>query len=87
MRLDPSLNVTPEGSLVDLPVAVGNVAEDREGKNQLPEERLQEAPFGTANMGTSDTCVKTKPESTIREAPRIIQRAKEVSREEAIAST
>ena len=87
MRLDPSLNVTPEGSLVDLPVAVGNVAEDRERKNQLPVEVLQEAPFETANMGTSDTCVKTKSESTIREAPRIIQRAKEVSQEEAIAST
>ena len=87
MRLDLSLNVTPEGSLVDLPVTVCNVAEDRERKNQLPEEGLQEDPFETANMGISDTCVKTKPESTIREAPRITQRAKEVSREEAIAST
>ena len=87
MRLDWSLNVTPEGSLVDLPVAVGNVAEDRERKNQLPEEGLQETPFETANMGISDTCVKTKPESIIREVPKIIQRAKEVSREEAIAST
>ena len=57
MRLDPSLNVTPEGSLVDLPVAVGNVTEDRERKNQLPEEGLQEAPFQTANMGTSDKII------------------------------
>ena len=87
MRLDPSLNVTPEGSLVDLPAAVGNMAEDRERKNQLPEEGLQGAPFETANMGISDMCVKTKPESTIREAPRIIQRTREASREEAIAST
>ena len=38
-------------------------------------------------MGTSDMCVKTKLGSTIREAPKIIQRAKEASREEAIAST
>ena len=87
MRLDPSLNVTPEGSLVDIPIAVGNVAEDREREDQLPREELQEAPIEIANMGTSDTCVKTKPESTIREAPKIIQRAKEASREEAIAST
>ena len=79
MRFDPSMNVTPEGSLVDLPVAVGNMTEDRERKNQLPEEELQGAPFGTANMGNSDTCVKTKPERTIREAPRIIQRTREVS--------
>ena len=87
MRLDPSLNVAPEGSLVDLPVAVGNVAEDREREDQLPKEELHEASIETANMGTSDTCVKTKPGSTIREAPKIIQRAKEASREEAIAST
>ena len=40
MRLDPSLNVTPEGSLSDLPIAVGNVTEDQERKNQLPEEGL-----------------------------------------------
>ena len=32
-------------------------------------------------------CVKTKPESIIREAPRVIQRTKEASREEANAST
>ena len=86
MRLDPSLNVTPEGSLVDLPAAVGNMAEDRERKKQLPEEGLQGSPFETANMGISDKCVKTKPESTIREAPRVIQRTREASREEAIAS-
>ena len=67
MRLDPSLNVTPEGSLVNLPVAVGIVAEDQERKNQLPEEGLQGAPLETANMGIPDTCVKTKPESTMRE--------------------
>ena len=81
MRLDPSLNVIPEGSLVDLPAAVGNMAEavvgnmaeDRERKNKLPEEGLQGAPFETANMDISDMCVKTKPENTIREAPGIIQ--------------
>ena len=38
-------------------------------------------------MGIPDTCVKTKPESTMREGPRVIQRAKEAIREEAIAST
>ena len=63
------------------------MAEDRERKNQLPEEGLQGASFKTANMGISDTCVKTKSESTIREAPRIIQRTKEPSRVEAISST
>ena len=63
------------------------MAEDQERKNQLPEEGLQGPPLEIANMSISDTCVKTKPESTIRQAPRIFQRAKEVSREETIAST
>ena len=87
MRLDLTLNVTPEGSLVDLPAAVGNIAEDRERKNQLPEEGLQGTSSKTAYMDIPDTCVKTKPETTAKEAPRVIQRMKEVSREEAIAST
>ena len=87
MRLDPTLNVTPEGSLVDLPAVVGNMAEDRERKNQIPEEGIQGTSSETAYMGIPDTFVKTKPESTMREAPRVIQRTKEVSKEEAIAST
>ena len=36
MRLDLSLNVTPEGSLDDLPTAVGHMEEDRERESQLP---------------------------------------------------
>ena len=50
MRLDPSLNVTPEGSLGDLPPAVGHVEEDRVGENQPPRERSQGAPSETANV-------------------------------------
>ena len=87
MRLDPSLNVTPEESLVDLPAAVGNMAGDREERTNYLRRDYKKSPLETANMGISDTCVKTKPESIIREAPKIIQRAKEVNREEAIAST
>ena len=87
MRLDLTLNVIPEGSLVDLPAAVGNIAEDRERKNQLPEEGLQGTSLETTYMEIPDTHVKTVPESTTREAHRVIQRTKEVSREEAIAST
>ena len=32
MILDSSLNITPEGTLVDLPTAVGPMVEDREKK-------------------------------------------------------
>ena len=73
MRLEPSLNVTPKGSLADIPGAV-----DRERKNQLPEEGLQGTSSETAYLEIPDTHVKTVPESTVREAPRIIQRTKEV---------
>ena len=82
MRLEPSLNVTPKGSLADIPAAV-----DRERKNQVPEEGLLGTSSETTYMEIPDTCVKTVPESSTREAPRIIQRTKEASREEAIAST
>ena len=37
MRLDPSLNVTLEGSLGDLPTAVGDTEEAREREHQIPE--------------------------------------------------
>ena len=83
--LDPSLNVTLERSLGDLLTAVNEEARRRE--NQVPEERLQETPFETSIEGTPDTHSKVKLESNIREEPRRIQRTREVSREDAIAST
>ena len=85
MRLDPSIKRTPERSLGDLPAAVVHMEEDR--KNQFPEERLQADPSETANVSISDTHLKMKPESNIRETPRIIQRTIEASREDALAST
>ena len=86
MRLEPSLNVMPEESLGDLPNAV-NAEETREREHQVPEERLQRTPFETQIEGSPETHVKTKTESNIREAPRRIQRTREASREDAIAST
>ena len=74
MRLESSLNVTPKGV-------------DRERKNQAPEEGLLETSSETTYMEIPDARVKTVPESSMREAPRIIQRTKEASREEVIAST
>ena len=82
MRLEPSLNVTPKGSLVDIPAAA-----DRERKNQLPEEGLLGTSSETTYMEIPDTSVKTVPEGSTREAPRFIQRTKEGSREKVIAST
>ena len=85
MRLDPSLNVMLEGSLGDLPTAVNE--ETREKEHQVPEERPQGIPFETSIEGTPDTHLKVKPESNVTETPRRIQRTRQASREDAIAST
>ena len=82
MRLEPSLNVTPEESLADIPAAV-----ERKRKDQVPEEGLLGTSSETMYMEIPNTHVKTVLESSMREAPRIIQRTKESSREEVIAST
>ena len=85
-RLDPSLHVTPEGSLSDLPTAV-STEEAREIGCQMSEERIQGTPCKTSVKETSDTRLKLIPESNMRETPRRIQRTREASREDAIAST
>ena len=82
MRLEPSLNVTPEGSLTDIPTVV-----KREMREQAPEEELLGTSSETTYMEIPNTHVKTVHKSPTQEAPRIIQRTKEASREEALAST
>ena len=86
MRLELCLNVTLGGSLGDLPNAV-NAEETREREHQIPVERPQRIPFETPIEVSPETHVKAKPKSNIREAPRRIQRTREASREDAIAST
>ena len=86
MKLEPSLNVMPEGFLGDLPNAV-NAEENREREHQIPEERPQRTPFETPIEGSPETHVKAKSEGNIREAPGRIQRTREASREDAMAST
>ena len=63
MRLDPSLNLTPEGSLDDLPATLGTTEKTREREYQAPEERPQGTPFEVANEGIPDTHLKTGPTS------------------------
>ena len=88
MRLDSSLNLTLEGSLNDLLAAVGNTEEIREREQKhASERRLPEAPLENTIEGIHDTHPKSKPKSHTKEVPRRIQRMREASREEAIAST
>ena len=82
MQIEPSLHVTTEGSLADIPTAV-----ERKRNDQVPKEVHLETSSETTYMEIPNTCVKTVLESSKKEAPKIIQRTKEASREEAIAST
>ena len=82
MRLEPSLNVTPMGSLTDIPTVV-----KREIREQIPEGEM----LGTSSEMTyteiPGTSVKTVHKGPTQEVPRIIWGTKEASREEALAST
>ena len=68
MRMDSTLNVTPEGSLCDLPAAMGGTEETAE----TPETHLK--------MATEGGPIQV-------ESPKRIERTREASREDAIAST
>ena len=100
MRMDSALDITPEGSLSDLPATVGGVEESKRemGTHQTSEEKLQdESPSTNAVTSTEETpntLIKIAPERNLSkqglnqvEPSRRIQRTREASREDAIAST
>ena len=92
MRLDSTLNVTPKGSLDNLPAAVGGMEEAKEETHQISEKKIQGGPstdVRTSIEETHETLLKVTPENYINvaESSRRIQRSREVSREDAIAST
>ena len=82
MRLEPSLDMTPEGSLIDIPTGV-----KREMREQVPEGETLGTSSEMTYMEIPGTHVKTVHKGPTWETPRIIQRTKEASREEALAST
>ena len=53
MRIDPNLNVTPEGSLEDLPAVVGGIEGTREGTQQTPED--ERGPSSNVITSTEET--------------------------------
>ena len=90
MRMDSTLNITPEGCLGDLPAAVGGVEETREGTHQISRhERSPSSNVITSTEETPKTHLKVATERNLTqvESPRRIQRTREASREDAIAST
>ena len=82
MRLEPSLNVTPEGSLTDIPTVV-----KREMREQVPEGEMLGISSETTYMEIPNTSVKTVHKVPTWEVPKTIWGTKEASREEALAST
>ena len=82
MRLEPSLNVTPEGSLVDIPTVI-----KRETEKQVPEGDLLGTSSETTYMEIPSTSVKTVQKSPIPGVPKSILGTKEASRAEALVST
>ena len=82
MKLEPSLNVTPEGSLADIPMVV-----KRETREQIPEGEMLEMSSETAYMEFPNTSVKTTPKEPSSGVPKSLQGTKEASRAEVLAST
>ena len=82
MRLEPSLNVTPEGSLVDIPTVL-----KRETWEQVPEGDLLGTSSETTYMEIPNTHAKTIHKSPTSEVPKSLQGTKEASRAVALAST
>ena len=90
MRMDSTLNVTPEGSLDDIPAAVGGIEGTREGTQQIPkDERGPSSKVITSTGEIPETHLKVATERNLTqvEFPRRIQRTREASREDAIALT
>ena len=82
IRIEPSLNVTPEGSLVAIPTVI-----KRETREQVPEGDLLGTSSETTYMEIPNTHTKTIHKSPTSEVPKSLQGTKEASRAEALAST
>ena len=90
MRMDSTLIVTTEGSLDDFPAAVGGTEETSEGTHQIPDDKRNPSSNVIPSAAeTPETHLKVATErgSTQVEFPRQIERTREASREDAIAST
>ena len=71
MKSEPSLNVTPEGSLVDIPTVV-----KRETREQGPEAETLGISSETAYMEFPNTSVKTTPKEPSSGVPKSLQGTK-----------
>ena len=82
MRMDSTLNVTQEGSLGDLPAAMGCIEETSEGTQQIPDDkRSPSSDVIPSTAETPETHLKVATErcSTQVESPRRIERTRGAS--------
>ena len=82
MRLEPTLNVMPEGSLTKIPTVI-----KRKTREQVPEGDLLGTSSETTYMEIPNTRAKTIHKGPTLGVPKSIQGTKEASRAEALVST
>ena len=82
MKLEPSLNITPEGLIADIPTVVR-----RETREQMPERETLGTSSENAYMEFPNTQVKAVPKELNSGVPKTLQGTKESNRAEALAST
>ena len=82
MRTEPSLNVTSEGSLMDIPTVL-----KRETEEQAQKRDLLGTSSETPYMEIPNTHAKTIHKSPTSEVPKPLQGTKEVSKAEVLVST
>ena len=82
MRLDPSLNITPEGLLIEIPTVV-----KKDSPELISEREAMGTSSETAYMELPSTQVKTVPKETLSEISNPIRGTKQTSRAEVLVST
>ena len=80
MKLEPSLDITPEGSTTDIPTVLRR-------ESQIAEGDTMGMSSETTYMGFPNTQVKTVSEDSVLGVPKTLQGTKEASRVEVLAST
>ena len=88
IRTDPTLNVTPEESLGDLPAAVGGIDERESTQQTIDEERDPPSTVAPPAAEVPETSPKVINERSVQEdSPRRNEITRETSRDDSIAAT
>ena len=91
MRMDSTLNITPEGSLSDIPAATGGNADLMKGQQVLdaPEIKIESIQPSAAMLDQAEEIserTSNRQRAGQVDIPRRVLRMREVSQEDALAS-